>query len=94
MKASKGTRRGTRSRLKKSTRDKFKVSNFLKKFKVDDRVSVNINSSSQKGMPHPRFDGKIGIIKEKRGDSYVVQISVGRSNRDVIARPEHLKHIR
>ena len=34
------------------------------------------------------------IIKEKRGDSYVVKISVGKSSKNIIARPEHLKHVK
>lgn len=94
MKASKGFRRGTRRRLSRKTRDKFRVGEFLKKFKKDDRVAVNINASSHKGMPHPRFEGKIGKVKEKRGDSYLVEISVGDSKKNIIARPEHLKHVK
>lgn len=94
MKASKGFRRGTKKRLQRKPREKFKVNDFLRQFRVDERVAVKINSSSQKGVPHPRFDGKIGKIREKRGDSYVVEICVGRSKRDVISRPEHLKHVK
>ncbi|MCK4497073.1 MAG: 50S ribosomal protein L21e [Candidatus Aenigmarchaeota archaeon] len=94
MKASKGFRRGTRRRLKRKTREKFKVGDFLRKFKPDERVAVNINPSSHKGMPHPRFEGKLGRIKEKRGDSYMVEISIGNAKKNIIARPEHLKHVK
>ncbi len=94
MKASKGFRRGTRRRLKRKTREKFKVEDFLRKFKTDERVAVNINPSSHRGMPHPRFEGKVGRIKENRGDSYVVKISVGKSSKNIISRPEHLKHVK
>ena len=94
MKASKGFRRGTRRRLKRKTSEKFKVGDFLRKFKTDERVAVNINASSHKGMPHPRFEGKVGRIKEKRGDSYMVEIQIGNAKKNIIARPEHLKHVK
>lgn len=94
MKASKGFRRGTRRRLKKGAREKFKVGDFIRNFRPDDRVAIKLNPSSHKGMPHPRFEGKVGKVKEKRGNSYVVEVMVGNSKKDVIARPEHLKYIR
>jgi len=50
-----------------------------------------IDSGVQKGMPHRRFQGKIGTIAEKRGRAYVVEIPVGKEKRSVIARPEHLQ---
>jgi len=94
MKASKGFRRGTRRRLKRKTREKFRIGNFLKEFKPEDRVAVNINPSSHRGMPHPRFEGKIGRIKERKGNAYTVEISMGKTRKNIVARPEHLKHIR
>jgi len=50
-----------------------------------------IDSGVQKGMPHRRFQGKIGTIAEKRGRAYVVEILTGDEKRNVIARPEHLQ---
>ena len=94
MKASKGSRRGTKSKLKRRTRDKFRVADFLRTFNIDDRVAVKVNPSSQKGMPHPRFIGKIGKVNDKRGNSYVVEVSVGNSKKDITVRPEHLKHVK
>lgn len=94
MKASKGFRRGTRRRLKRRAGEKFKVADFLRNFRPDERVAIKLNPSSHKGMPHPRFEGKVGKIREKRGNSYVVEVMVGNSKRDIIARPEHLKRIK
>ncbi len=93
MRASKGFRRGTRSSLKKKAGEGFRISEFLKEFKTDQRVAIKINPSSHKGMPHPRFEGKIGKVKEKRGNAYLVEISVGKTNKNVIARAEHLKQV-
>jgi large subunit ribosomal protein L21e len=94
MRASKGFRRGTRSKLKKGSRDKFKVGDFLKEFKADDRVIVKAKPSSHKGMPHPRFEGRPGKVMGKRGNAYIVEVSSGNAKRTVIARPEHLKLVK
>jgi len=93
MRASKGFRRRTRDRLKKTLRHKFKPENYMKEFKIDEKVIIKQDPSSQKGMPHPRFLGKPGRIIGKRGQSYIVNISVGNSQKEVIARPEHLKRV-
>jgi len=47
--------------------------------------------SSHKGMPSPRFKGKIGKIIEKRGKSYIVEIIDGKKKKRIISNPEHLK---
>jgi large subunit ribosomal protein L21e len=41
-------------------------------------------------MPHRRFHGRIGVISEKRGKSYVVNVSQGNSIKEIIVRPEHI----
>jgi large subunit ribosomal protein L21e len=42
-------------------------------------------------MPHKRFHGKIGTIKEKRGRAYVVSVPQGDSIKDIIVRSEHIE---
>ncbi|MCK4335987.1 MAG: 50S ribosomal protein L21e [Candidatus Aenigmarchaeota archaeon] len=90
VKASKGFRRSTRRKLKKKIRQKFKVTPYLKEFRSKDKVVIKIDPSSQKGMPFPKFKGMIGEVKEKRGNAYVIKITVGKKIKEVIARPEHL----
>ena len=94
MRSSKGFRKGTRSKLKKRTGEGFRIGEFLKEFKADQMVAVKLNPSSHKGMPHPRFEGKIGRVKEKRGNAYLVEISVGKTKKSVLAKPEHLKYVK
>ena len=94
MKSSKGFRSGTRKKLRKKKRAKFKTEKFMKRFKIDQRVVIKQDPSSHKGMPHPRFKGMIGVVKEKRGEAYVVGIKLGNLEKSVIARPEHLKPIK
>jgi large subunit ribosomal protein L21e len=90
VKKSNGLRRHTRRKFKSEVRSKFKVTPYLREFRISDKVAVKVDPSSQKGLPGRRFKGKIGIVKEKRGDSYVIEISDGNMKKTVISRPEHL----
>jgi large subunit ribosomal protein L21e len=42
-------------------------------------------------MPHKRFHGKIGVIKEKRGRGYVITVPQGNSIKEIITRAEHIQ---
>jgi large subunit ribosomal protein L21e len=90
VRSSLGFRRSTRRKLKKSLRHKFKVTPYLREFKANDKVVIKIDPSSHKGMPFPKFKGATGVITERRGDAYLVEIRVGKSSKQVISRPEHL----
>lgn len=52
---------------------------------------VEIDPSVHKGMPHRRYHGKVGVITDKRGRSYVIDITQGNAVKEIIVRPEHLK---
>lgn len=91
VKASRGYRFGTRKKLKSEFRSKFKVTPFLQEFKPKDKVIINLDPSSQKGMPHHRFKGKVGVVTGRRGDSYLIELKVGNKTKKIISRPEHLK---
>lgn len=91
MKASRGFRHGTRNKLKKGIREKFKPEDYLKAFNKGDNVAIRLNSTSQKGMPHPKFNGMTGKVVGRRGDAYLVEFKDGNKAKTVIARPEHLK---
>ena len=91
VRASKGTRHGSRDKLKKGLREKFKPETYIQGFKPGDKVIIKINQSSRKGMPHPRFKGKIGTVVERQGASYVISVIYGRAKKEIQTRPEHLK---
>ena len=94
VRASRGLRTGTRRKLKKGARDKFTVTPYMREFKKEDRVTVMPNPSSHNGMPHIRFKGASGVVKGRRGDSYMVEVNIGNSKKTIIARPEHLNPVR
>lgn len=89
----KGFRRRTRDKLRKSPKEKNTVNRFLEEFSEGERVLIKIEPSSHKAMPHPRFKGKSGVVRGKRGSSYIVEIKDGGLNKDIITTPEHLRHI-
>lgn len=88
---SKGPRKRTRYLLKKKAREKTPITKYLKEFKLGSKVIIKPNPSSHKGMPYKRFFGRLGTIVEKRGKSYIVKIKDGKKEKNIIARPEHLK---
>ncbi len=93
MKGSKGYYSGTRSLLRKPTRAKGKlnIGKILEDYALGSQVIIKMDSSVQKSMPHKRFHGKIGTIKEKRGRGYVVSVPQGNSIKEIIVRSEHLE---
>ncbi len=92
MRKSKGFRAGTRHLLRKRPREKGKMglSKLLHQYEPGNRVVIKIESSIQKGMPHRRYYGKVGTVVEKRGRSYVISVSQGKVDKEIIVRPEHL----
>ena len=64
---------------------------MIKNFKVGDKVSI-VPKGNFADIPHPRYRGRIGEIIEKRGDAYIVQVSVSKSTiRKIIVPQRHLE---
>ena len=93
MPRSKGPRRKSRKILSKRVRERGKLglSRLLTKYDMGDKVVVNIDSAIHKGMPHKRYQGKVGTIIEKRGKAYVVEIPQRKTVKLIIATSEHLR---
>ena len=88
----KGYRRKTRSLLKRNPRERGKtgLSKVLHEYEPDEKVVVKLDPSVHKGMPHRRYHGRIGVVVDKRGRSYVVNVSQGKAIKEIIVRPEHI----
>jgi len=93
MRGSKGYYAGTRSLLKKPTREKGKpkIKKILQEYPPGSQVIIKMDSSTQKSMPHKRFHGKIGTIVDKRGRGYVIRVPQGNSTKEIIVRSEHIE---
>ncbi|HVP92316.1 MAG TPA: 50S ribosomal protein L21e [Acidobacteriota bacterium] len=96
MGKSKGYRAGTRRLLKKEPRErgKMRLSKLLYEYQPGNRVVIKIDPSVQKGMPHRRYHGKVGVVINKRGQSYIVSVTQGEAVKEIIVRPEHLEPYR
>ena len=92
---SKGSRSKTRHKLSKHprTRGKPPVTHSLRDYPPGTKVAITINSSIQKGMPHPRFQGLTGNVVERRGSSFVIELYSKNKQKTIISRPEHLRFI-
>jgi len=90
MPRSKGFRRGTRALLTSRKRSRG-LSRFMREYKVDDKVVIQIDPSQQKGMPHRRFHGRVGTIDKVNIRSLEVTMLIGKKLKKVITRLEHVK---
>ncbi len=83
--------RGTlskRTKLLKAKR-KITVNDHMKQFNIGDKVRIKI-APYFRGLPHPRYNDKVGIVKEKRGSSYVIEIKDGNKKKELITNPVHI----
>ena len=88
-----GLRRKTRYKFTKEKRRKGKISvtNYFQSFTIGDRICLSVEPAVQKGMYHPRFMGKSGIVKGKRGKCYEVLIKDFRKEKTLVVHPVHLR---
>jgi large subunit ribosomal protein L21e len=91
VKKSSGFRSGTRNKLKSKISKRPTITKFLRTFEKGERVVIRQEPSSHKGMPCPRYKGRSGIVVNKRGESYLIEIMDGKKKKTIISRPEHLQ---
>lgn len=95
VKRSKGIRSKSRKTLRKKPRERgiHSIARALQEFEVGDSVSIVINPSVHKGMPHVRFQGHTGKVEGKQGNSFIVGINDGNKHKTLIVRSEHLRRV-
>jgi large subunit ribosomal protein L21e len=91
-----GPNRKSRDKLKISTKlkGKIKLRKILQSFKIGDKVQLIADGNEYKGRFPLRFYGKIGIVKSKKGRSYLVEMNEGGKKKTFIVLPIHLKKIK
>jgi len=90
MPTSHGSKRKSRSILTKSNILRG-ISYLLIDYKIGDKVIVNIDPSEHNTMPHRRYQGKIGIIKEIGRRIIKVSVPIGNKEKILQTRRNHLK---
>ncbi|MCI0480344.1 MAG: 50S ribosomal protein L21e [Candidatus Dadabacteria bacterium] len=93
VKSSKGLRKRTRSIMRKTPRSRGMppITRSFVKYEVGDKAAVVIEPSVHGGQPHVRFQGHTGIIIGKQGKAYLLRVTVGHKEKDLIISPEHLR---
>ncbi|KYK25608.1 hypothetical protein AYK26_05710 [Euryarchaeota archaeon SM23-78] len=88
-----GSRRKTRHKLKRAKRIKGKLSlrKYLEEYKPGERVVLKADSIVQKGLFHPKFIGKTGVVSKKLGSCYEVVIKEFRKHKKIVVHPVHMK---
>ncbi len=87
-----GFKRKTRSLLSGKARPG--LSRLMIEYSVGQSVAVDIEPNQCKGMPHRRFQGRVGVVREVRPRAVVVDVPVGDKTKTIIARIEHVKPVR
>jgi len=72
---------------------KFSLKEYFKMFNTGDKVVLKAEPSIHKGMYHPRFLGKMGVIKGKKGSCYEVAIKDIGKEKTLIVHPIHLRRL-
>lgn len=93
VRRSKGYKSKTRRKLTKHVRQRGPppVSRIIQDFSMGTQVTIVLDPSIVKGQPHSRYHGRTGIVVEKRGRAYLVEVLDGGSIKRIISRPEHLR---
>ena len=92
-KRSQGLRSGSRKKFSRPAKERglSPITRSLQSFSEGDTVSVIIDPSYHRGLPHHRFQGLTGKVIRNQGKAYVVLTRVGNMKKELIIRPEHLK---
>jgi len=77
---------------RKSQREhgKIKLSQYFQEFKKGDRVAVKRELAMNPKFPK-QLQGRSGVVKSKKGNSYIVQINDLNKEKEYIIHPVHLK---
>ena len=73
MARSHGYRRRTRSLLKK--RSSHGLSHILTDYAPEQKVVIKIDSTQVKGMPHRRFNGLVGVVRETGRRAVIIDVN-------------------
>ena len=91
MKRSRGYLSSYTRRLKRER--KLTANDFVKDIKVGDKVVIDVQPYYEGALPHPRYNGKSGVVKEIRGKAYVVEIKVGNKVKHIISEAVHIRKV-
>lgn len=81
------------NRKKVRTRGKLPLSKYFQEFNGGESVAIVAEASINQNFPK-RLQGRTGVVQERRGKSYVVNIKDQEKEKQFIVEPIHLKKIK
>ncbi len=67
------------------------VSFLLREYQVGQQALVIIDPRQHKGLPHRRYHGKVGIVKNVGRRSVTLDVKLGNKTKTLITRLDHIK---
>jgi len=67
------------------------VSFLLREYSVGQRALVIIDPSQHKGLPHRRYHGKVGVVRDVGRRALTLDVKLGNKSKTLIARLDHVK---
>ena len=67
------------------------VSFLLREYKEGDRALVKIDPRQHKSIPHRRYHGKVGIVREVGRRALTLDVKLGNKTKTLITRLDHIK---
>ena len=67
------------------------VSFLLREYNEGERALVIIDARQHKGMPHRRYHGKVGTVRNVGRRSVTLDIKLGNKTKTLITRFDHIK---
>lgn len=70
------------------------MSSLLREYAPKDKVVIKIDAAQVKGMPHRRFNGLVGVVKDVGRRVLTIDVPVGDKVKTIVARKEHVVPLR
>ena len=67
------------------------VSFLLREYKEGERALVIIDPRQHKAMPHRRYHGKVGTVRDVRRRTVTLDVKLGKKTKTLITRLDHIK---
>ena len=67
------------------------VSFLLREYKEGDQALIIIDPRQHKGLPHRRYHGKVGIVRNAGRRAITLGVKLGNKTKTLITRLDHIK---
>ena len=67
------------------------VSFLLQEYKEGDKTLIKIDPRQHKALPHRRYHGKVGIVRNVGRRAITLDVKLGNKTKTLITRLDHIK---